>query len=175
MADQPFGSFVPTTQAWELDNANLGPEDIRGLLVRLYQQINLIALVLNTKDTGLYSLQEFINGQQFFPNPAYDSSTPTTATQRQVFRFIVNFGALPNNASKSVAHGLTITSNFTFTRIYACASDTTNKSYLPIPFASPILAENIKLSVDATNVTIATGSNRSTYTTTYVVIEYLKG
>ncbi|MBK7380681.1 MAG: hypothetical protein IPJ03_17120 [Ignavibacteriales bacterium] len=175
MADQPFGSFVPTTQAWELDSAELTSENMRGLIVRLYQQINLIAVVLNTKDTGLYPLQEFINGQQFFPNPAYSSTSSTTPTQRQVFRFIVNFGSLPNTSTKSVAHGLTITTNFTFTRIYACASDTTNRSYLPIPFASPTLADNISLSVDATNVTIVTGSNRSAYTTTYVVLEYLKG
>jgi hypothetical protein len=175
MADQPFGSFVPSTQAWELDSPDLTSENMRGLLVRLYQQINLIAVVLNTKDTGLYPLQEFVNSQQFFPNPAYSSTSVTTPTQRQVFRYVVNFGALPNTGSKSVAHDLTITTDFTFTRIYGCSSDTTNRSYLPIPFASPTLVENIKLSVDATNVTIVTGSNRSAYTTTYVVLEYLKG
>ena len=176
MADQPFGSFVPSTQAWELDSPDLTSENMRGLLVRLYQQINLIALVLNTKDTGLYPLQEFVNGQQWFPNPAYNSTTPTTPTQRQDFRIVVPYySALPNAGSIPIPHNLAVNSGWTFTRIYGVANDVANKSYLPLPYASPTLANNIELSVNATDVIITTGSNRSAYTTTYVVLEYLKG
>ncbi len=176
MADQPFGSFVPSTQAWELDSQELSTENMRGLLVRLYQQINLIALVLNTKDTGLYPLQEFINGQQWFPNRAYDSTTTTTPTQRQDFRIVVPYySALPSTGSVPIPHNLAVNTGWTFTRIYGVTCDTTNLSYLPLPYASPTLANNIELSVNATNVIITTGSNRSTYTTTYVVLEYLKG
>lgn len=177
MADQPFGSFVPSTQAWELDSPDLTSENIRGLLVRLYQQINLIAVVLNTKHSGLYPLQEFVNGKQFFPNRAYDSSTTTTPTQRQVFTIVVPYyQALPNNGMATIPHNLDITENWTFVDIYATANDTTNKSYLKLPYSSTTsIANNIELSVNATDVIIKTGSNRSNYTTTYVVLEYLKG
>jgi hypothetical protein len=175
MANTQLGAFVPSTQLWQIGEEDLKGDALKELIVRLYQQINLIAVVLNVKDTGLYPLEEFVNGQQFFPNPAYDSSTPTTATQRQVYRKVINFGALPNTATTNVAHGLTITTGYTFTRIYGCTSNTAGSSYLPLPFASPTAAENIKLSVDGTNVIITTGSDRTAYTKTYVILEYLKG
>jgi hypothetical protein len=86
----------------------------------------------------------------------------------------VNFGALPNTATKSVAHGITITTATTFTRIYATASDTSGSTYIPIPFSSPTLVSNIQITVDATNVNITTGSNRSNFNICYVVLEYIK-
>lgn len=175
MANIQLGAFVPSTQLWQIGEEDLKGDALKELIVRLYQQINLIAVVLNVKDTGLYPLEEFINGQQFFPNPAYDSTTGTNPAQRQVYRKVINFGALPNTGTTNVAHGLTITTGYTFTRIYGCTSDTAGSSYLPLPFASPTLVENIKLSVDATNVSITTGSDRTAYTVTYVILEYLKG
>jgi hypothetical protein len=46
--------------------------------------------------------------------------------------------------------------------------------YIPLPYASPTLVNNIQLSVDATNVTITTGIDYSAYTVTYVILEYIK-
>lgn len=171
------GSFVPTTNVWDVQDiysTDVNSDAFKELLVRLYQNINTIAIVLNGKDTGFYNtVNPFVNGQVFFPNPALTSQTQTTPSFRQVVRLVINFGALPNTGAKQVEHGLNINTPYTFTRIYACASDTTNLEYIPIPYASPTLASSVEISVDSTYVTITTGSNRSSFDTCYVVLEYL--
>lgn len=170
------GAFVPTTNIWdvsELYTIDLSSPQFRELLVRLYQNINAMALVLNIKDSGYYVQDEFINGQQFFPNPSLTSASSTTPVFRSVVRKVINFGALSNTAAKSVAHGLTINSSYTFTRIYGCSSDTSGSNYIPLPYASPTAANNIELKVDSTNVTVITGSDRTNFTTTYIILEYL--
>lgn len=169
------GLFVPTTNVWDvarLYEVDVNTPEFKELLVRLYQNVNNIAISLNWKDTGFYLQEEFVNGQVFFPNPLLSSQTTQTPTYRQVFRSVVNFGALPNAGTKSVPHNIVITSGYTFTRIYACATDPLN-SFIPIPYASTA-GDNIELNVDVTNVNIKTLSNRTNYTTTYVVLEYIK-
>lgn len=171
------GLYVPTTNIWDVDQLNdvdVNSPEFKELLIRLYQNINLICNVLNLKDSAYYDLNEFVTGQSYFPNPANNSSTSTVATYRPVYRLVINFGALPNAGTKSVAHGLTINSGFTFTRIYGAASDTTGFNYIPLPYASPTLVNNIELKVDSTNVTIITGSNRSNFNICYVVVEFMK-
>lgn len=172
-----FGSFLPTTQIWdpsELYAVDINSQQFKELLVRMYQNLNNMAISLNLKETGYFPLQEFVNGQLYFPNPALNSSTGLYPTFRQVFRTTINFGALPNTGTKSVAHNITVNAGTTFTHIYATASDTTGFNYIPIPYSSPVLANNIELSVDATNVNITTGSNRSNFNICYVVLELIK-
>lgn len=168
------GAFVETTTEFDIQRikeTNVNSEDFKELLVRLYETVNGVAVNLNLKDTGLYSQQEFVTGQQFFSNPALSSTTSQTPTQRQVYRKVVNFGALPNTGLTSVAHGLTITEGFIFTKIYATASDVVSLDYIPIPYSG---ANPIELNVDNTNVNITTTSDRSMFTVCYVVLEYLK-
>lgn len=86
---------------------------------------------------------------------------------------VVDFGALPNTGTKSVPHNITVTGSTIWTRYYATATYP-GSSGIPIPYASPTLANNIEINVDATNVNITTGSDRTAYTTTYVILEYLQ-
>ncbi len=170
------GLFVPTTNIWdvsELYQIDVKSPEFIELLVRLYQNLNRMSTALNLKDSGYYDILQFVNGQLFFPNPANNSSTQANPAFRQVLRMVVNFGALPNTGTKSVAHTIPITKAYTFTRIYGAASDTTGLNYIPLPYASPVLVNNIELRVDATNVTIITGSNRSNFNITYVILEYI--
>ncbi len=174
-----YGAFVTTTNVWDLQQiqmVDVNSQEFKELLVRLYQNINNICIVLNIKDTGMYPMTEYVNGQLWFPNPNNSSATTAAANpiQRQVFRKVINFGALPNTATKSVAHGIICTAATSFTRIYATATDPVNKLYIPIPYASPVLANNIEINVDATNVNITTGSNRTAFTICYVVLEYIQ-
>lgn len=172
-----FGAFVPTTNIWDvgqLQDVDVNSPEFKELLVRLYQNLNLMALVLNVKDTGYYVTNELVNGQLFFPNPNLNSTTTSTATFRQAFRILVNFGVLPNTGTKSIPHNIPILPTTTFTRIYATASDNTGNNFIPIPYASASGTSNIELSVNATDVTITTASNRSNFTTCYVVLEFLK-
>jgi hypothetical protein len=173
------GAFVPTNYLWDiqqLESGNLKEDEFRLLLVRLYQNINNIALVLNMKDTGMYNTSQFVTSQQFFPNPALNSSTPQVATFRQAYRILINFGALPNAGTKSVPHGITCTSATTVTRIYGAATDPVSPfSYIPLPYASATaVADNIELYADGTNINVTTGANYSAYTTTYIIFEFLQ-
>lgn len=167
-----YGSFVSQTQVWdtaEIYETEVTSPAFKELLVRLYQNLNNMSLSLNTRDAGLYdNANEFVNGQQWFPNPANTSQTLAAPVQRQVYRFVVSFGALPNTGTTSVAHGLTITPSFTFTRIYGASSNTVGLLYTPIP------NQDIKLEVNATNVVITTFADYSAYTVTYVILEYIK-
>ena len=171
------GLYVATTNIWDVSqlySTEVTDPAFKELLVRLYQNVNNIAIALNLKDSAYYDQTEFVNGQMFFPNPANSSGTTAAPSYRNVYRMVINFGALPNTAAKSVAHNIPITAAYTFTRIYATASDTTGLTYIPIPYASPTLVNNIQLDVTSTNVTITTGSNRTNYNVCYVVLEYLK-
>lgn len=176
---QPLnGVFVPTTQIWDvaqLNEIDVQSPEFKELLVRMYQNINNIAIATNLKDTGTYYTQESVNGQTYFPNPALSSATAQVATPRQVIRKVVNFGSLPNTATKSVAHGITCNTGTSFTRMYATATKPTVAfSYIPIPYATSVAGNEIELYVDATNVNIVTAANYSAWTKTYVVLEYLQ-
>jgi hypothetical protein len=140
------------------------PEQLRTVLTDNYKKI---ANIMNTKEGALYLTQELATYIQYFtPDEPFKN--------RNGYRKVVNFGALPNTAAKTVAHGITFDADSTLTRLYASATDPVNLLYIPIPYASSVLASNIEISLDATNVIITTGSNRSAYTTCYVVIEWLK-
>lgn len=170
------GAFIPTTQIWDVDliySLDVKSPEFKELLVRMYQNINIIALNVNIRDAGYYDLQEFVNGQLYFPDPLNNSTTPGVPDYRPVFRKVINFGSLPNGGTKSVPHNLDVNVGTTFTRIYATASDTTDFEYIPIPYASAG-GDNIELSVDATNVNITTVIDDSNFNVCYVVLEYLK-
>ena len=171
------GSFVPTTNIWDVGDINslknVSPE-LKELLVRLYQNLNRMSLALNTKDSGFYVLNEFVNGQVYFTNPNLSSTAHQSTLPRQVVRTVVNFGALPAAGVKTMPHGIVPNSSFTFTRIYGCASDPIDKIYVPLPYSSPVLVGNIELSVDATDVIVTVGADWSAYTVTYIILEYLK-
>lgn len=174
------GSFVQSTQIW-------GNEDDRELLVRLYQNVNAIALALNTKTTGAFYEQEFVTGDLFFANPSIGARKPRP--ERQVSRVVVNFGALPAAGTKSVPHNLQVGAQWTFTRIYGCATNPSlftvpptafgavplGKNYIPLPYVSVRDATgSLELSVDQVNVNITTGgTDYSAWTITYAVIEWI--
>jgi hypothetical protein len=174
---QQVGSFVPTTNIFageqQIASVEFNTPEFRQLLVNLYQIVGLMATVVNTKDSAWYAQSEFVNGQVWFPNPSLNSTSQLTPTVRQVFRKVINFGGLPNAGTTSIPHLIPITSAVTFTRIYATASDTAGKNYIPIPYVDPA-GTNIQINVDATNVNITTVDDRTNYTVCYVVLEYIK-
>ncbi len=172
------GAFIPTSFIWDVDTLytiDVNSQEFKELLVRLYQNIINMANVINIKDSGYYNTLEFVNGQLYFPNPADNSRSAQGPEFRQVIRKTFNFGALPNTATKTLAHGITCTPTTTFTRIYGCASDTTGLTYIPLPYVSTTgLANQIELFLDATNINVRTGSNRSNFNITYIVVEFLQ-
>lgn len=167
-----YGSFIPTTNIWDVDelaSMNVNSPEFKELLIRLYQNINNIALVLNTKDTGYYVNSPYVNGQLLYP-----TKTTSSNQLRQISRLVVNTGALPNTGTTTTAHNLTPNGSWQFTRIYGCATDPVGFNFIPLPYSSPTAANNIELSVTSTNVVITTGSNRSSFTESLVVLEYVQ-
>jgi len=82
-------------------------------------------------------------------------------------RVVVDTGTLPNATSSNTAHGITFTN---IIKIYGWATNGSTWITLPYPHQS---TSHIRVTADATNVTINAGStNWSSYTTSYVVLEY---
>jgi hypothetical protein len=172
-----YGSFVPTNLIWDVQQlyqADVTSPEFKELLVRLYQNVNNIALILNIKDTGMYNTSEFVNGQVYFSNPANNSSTAAAPALRQVYRTVINFGQLPDTGTKSVAHGISTNSALTFTRIYGAASDASGLNYIPLPYASASGMTDIELNADSDDVNVITASNRENFNVSYIILEYLK-
>lgn len=170
------GMFVNETYSWDIsriESLDLDPA-LKETLIRLYRNTNSIAIAVNQKETAIYPLAETVTNQQWFPNPNTSAATPQQPSYRGNWRYVLDFGALPNAATKSVPHGLTPTANWTWTKLEAYATDPVTFAGLQIPFASPTLNENIKITIDATNVNITTAINYSAYTRCLVVIEMLK-
>lgn len=147
------------------------PPDPEEKDIKLRQYLNDIATATNTKDSGIYDATEVITGQSFLP--LFSTQTGANATYRTVFRLTVDFGALPNTTTKSVAHGLTLGTTWAATKLYGAATDPST-SFIPLPYASPTAANNIELNMDGTNVNVVTGSDRTGYTVCYIVVEYVK-
>lgn len=163
---QNTGSFVQTTQVWDvaqLYDVNVNSREFKDLLVQLYQQINNIATVLNTKKTAYYLDDEFNNGSQWC-NP--NSNQPQDL--RPGFTKVVVFGTV-NAGANTQAHGLDYTANrvLTFTSISGAANETTTPQAYALPNS------NITVSVTTTDVVINNASG-VTFDNAYVVLEYLE-
>jgi hypothetical protein len=151
------GSFIPTTHTQTLQ-----------------QQINTMNLILNTKVSGYYALSEFVNGAVWYPDPTLTSATAQSPTWRQEFQKVIVIGTLPAAASTlTIAHGLTVTSGYSFTHIYGTANDPST-TFIPLPYSSPVLADNIELWADTVNVYIKVGKDRSGFTDNRVILKFIK-
>lgn len=159
----PITNIIDVSRAREI---NIKSPEFRDLLVNMVENINSLLSVINSKDTAIYSDEETITGQSAFNS---DNDSPNS-----VLRKFIDFGALSNSATKSVAHGLDSAWAYKFTRIYGVSTDSTNKVYLPIPYSSSTAADIIELYVDNTNINIVTGKDRTSFDKTYVVIEYIE-
>jgi hypothetical protein len=158
------GSFVPTTQIYDV--AELEKLDIHELLVRLYQSINSISVVLNTKETGFYLKEEFVNGALYFSPTSYSFDA-----LRPEYTKVINFGAVGAGANPPVAHGLTIGATWSFTEIKAVCTNPTTGNVYPLPWAGA--AGYIDIHLTAANVVINNTSGL-TFPTCLVVLKYLK-
>lgn len=163
------GSYVPTTSVWDVAQVyetDVNSPEFKELLVRLYQNVNNIALVLNTKSTGYYINEEFVSGKLF-----YDENTNNPLELRPGFIISVNTGALGAGAT-AINHNITVTDNFQWMFIYGAATDTTTLVGYPLPFAGAA-GNNIEVSVTATQILINNNSG-VTFTDSQVTLEYCK-
>ena len=174
MDGNQVGAYLPTTQVWDIPDIqkmDVNSSDFKELIVRLYQNIGNITQATNGKDTGIYDTSEFVCGQLFFPNPNPIAGQPNDF--RQVYRKVINTGTLPTAGVplSTIAHNITLIKSVT--RIYGAATDPAG-TYIPLPYVAAA-GNNIALWADNTNVYInALGTDRSSFTISYVILEYVK-
>jgi hypothetical protein len=164
-----YGSFVPTTNVWDvarLYDVDVNSPDFKELLVRLYQNVNNIAIVLNTKATGYYLNEEFVSGKLFF-NPA--SNNPLEL--RPGYIIAINTGALGAGVT-TINHNVNVTSTLKWMFISGAATNTTTLVGYPLPYADAS-GNNISVSVTATQIVINNASG-VTFTDSQVTLEYCK-
>jgi len=157
ISSQEFESYVPVydviPEKWE---------DARPFIV---EQLKKITNSLNFKEIGFFLDQELLSGKAFF--------NPTDPQQfRTILRKVIDFGALPNATTKSVPHGIVFDSNFSLIQLFASSTDPIALLAIPIPFVSTV--SDIELVMTSNNINITTGINRSNFTRTFVVIEYIQ-
>ena len=162
-SSQQFETYVPVydvvPEKWE---------EARPFLVEMLKKITNS---LNVKEVGFFLDEELLSGKSFIPGATLPGNNP--GLFRQVLRKVVDFGALPNAGLKSVPHGIVFDINFTLIQLFGAATDPVN--FLAIDIGHAAAAPNqVEIFLDATNINIITGSNRSAYTRTFVIIEYLQ-
>jgi len=162
---QVFESYVPV-----YDVAPEKWEDARPFIV---EQLRKLATAVNIREIGWLLDEELLSGKAFIPGSNNVLDGGTSQTFRQVLRKVVDFGALPNAGLKSVPHGIIFDANFTLLFLGGYATDPVNFVALPLPFANPT-AQNlsIALTMDATNINVVTGVDRTAFTSCFVIIEY---
>lgn len=92
-----------------------------------------------------------------------------------IYRKIVDFGALPNATSKTVAHGIERDEILHILNYYGVASTSNHSSNLILPNSATETPEvnNVYLAVGGSKITITTGKDRSNVSA-LVTIEYVK-
>jgi hypothetical protein len=165
------GSYVPTTNVWDVSRlyeVEVNSPEFKELLVRLYQNVNNIAVALNTKCTGYYINQEFVSGKLFF-NPNANPNDPLQL--RPGFIMSVNTGALGAGIT-AINHNIAVTNTFKWMFISGAATNTGTLVGYPLPFAGAA-GNNIEVRVTATQVIINNNSG-VTFTDSQITLEYCK-
>lgn len=121
------------------------------------------------------------DGEIIYPQTILDDNYSTTEQKtgstwvdgKPIYKKTINFGNLPNNSTKRVAHGVSGLSQLV--KIDAIMNRPgTNGGFYPLPFVSKATAnDQIEISVNGTNVSIAANIDWSSCTA-YVTIYYTK-
>lgn len=165
------GFFVNTTRVFDvqrLQEVNVNSDDFKELLVLLHQDINSIQLAVNARDNGLRLTEETLTNKQWFP-----LVTGVNVPNRFSYNIVINFGALPNTSTKSVAHNINTSNGIIWAQITGAATNTSNNEGIPIPY-SDTSADVVQIEVDSTNVNITTNADFSAFDTCYILLEYLR-
>lgn len=89
---------------------------------------------------------------------------------KKIYQKTINFGTLPNTATKSVAHNIINLKNII--NINGFGKKITTGTTIPLPTVQS--GHNVGIWVNASNVYIETSSDRTDVTECYVTIQYTK-
>ena len=163
---QNLESYLPT-----YDTCPENWEEARPFFV---EQLKAHANSINAKEIGFFLDQELLSGKAFIPGVNIASEGGSSQQFRSILRKVIVTGTLPNNTTKSVAHGITFDANFSLIDMWLAATDPTNLKAFGLSYWDNTNSSSITVNMDSTNVNIVTKNNYSTYTRSYVVIEYIQ-
>jgi hypothetical protein len=154
-------------------------KDFNQFYIQWCQLYKRMAAAINSKDIGIYLGAEIVNGQQYENprGPGAAPGLPSSTNVNQIYRKVVECGALPNIATTTTAHGIAgIGNNWMFTRIYGVAREPAGAGARPffIPLPNGDVTYPVGVMVDTTNINIISGVNLSAFTYSLIVLEYFK-
>lgn len=168
-------NFVGNPNNFQIEDF-IFPEDPSQERYWMRTYLNNMAAAVNSKDSGLYDSTITVTGGQF--SPVFNTGESSSLQFRSVLRVVVDTGTLPSSTTSTTAHNITTTEDFTFVKIYGCATDpgaSTITSAIPLPYVNTTTpGDSVELNIDATNVNITTTTaNYTAYTRSFVVLEYI--
>lgn len=109
-------------------------------------------------------------------NLDYSLTEQNTGTKwidgRAIYKKTISCGTLPDSSAKSIAHGI---SNLDWIVDFGGTAKATNGLAVPLPFCKTSnMAGQMELTLDDTNITITTGSDRAEFTESYITLYYTK-
>ncbi len=160
-------TFRPVnTNSIYVDASIFLPDDEHQLRLKLTDSLRDFATGINNREIGQYYTNEIQTGSTLY-------NAAANQKPRQVFRKVIDFGALPNAApSAPVPHGIAINSSFQILKLYAVGNNPNATGVTN--FAVSIPDQNSTLNLTLTDIVITTTVNYSMYTKTAVVVEYSK-
>lgn len=153
---------------------NISDKTVNGFKITITNNTGAVITSLAWKYTAfkLYTDTEY---NELLNNQLYSTSEINTGKKwvdrKDIYRKVIDCGALPNATTKSVAHGITGYDNFVSISGFSRVAD--GSTQIPLPYVSPS-GHNISVDMQGTNVVIGTDFDRTTYTNTYVILEYTK-
>ncbi len=146
-----LGPFIATSTFF--------PDEFSSFREKFLELYRDLANSVNTREVGIYDLQEFLTGENWF-------TAGNPQVKRKTFRKVFQF----SDASLNFSHGITgITLT---THIYG--SFTNGANFFPLPFVSTVITDQIRVEVTPTNIVITKGGTAPAITLGVMILEYLK-
>lgn len=169
----------PGLQANQLPISLEFPKDPERFLEVLTLWQKRVTNSVNTKEGGLYSLQELFSFKQYFT-----LNNPNIF--RNIYRYTydmvdLNGGPIAPGATFSTPHNIPLPTPITLLNgvdIYGSATNSdvapNGPKRLPLPYSSETTTLNIEIYFDNLNVTVINGNTQTGLTYCTIVLEYLK-
>lgn len=147
-------------------------------IIKAKQSAGIVATVIDSLSSisttdALSAKQGKVLNEKINEKFAYSTTEKVIGTwidNKPLYQKVIDFGALPNNTNKQVAHNINNLGQIV--KFSGFAGSSINAGGIPIPHA--VSSSPVTGFVDDTYVNITTTSDRTAYTRTVVILEYTK-
>lgn len=169
-----FKNLPDTSTPLNATNLNLMQDNIESAIDTVASDIPTVVDSLSGSSTtdapSVHAVNEKIDSLNVYSTSEHRIGTWIDG--KPLYRKVVNFGALPNSTTKTVAHNISNIDSIIFVKGMA---KSTSDTYwvLPFLFEGSQSQYNIRTFVNTTNIQMLCDDDRSSYTA-YITIEYTK-